>query len=590
MTLLDWLVVAAYVAMVVVIGVWFTRRGGTSTEQYLVAGRKLPWWVIGLSDVASGDGADAFWVMVLFAGAFMGLYRVWWVAYVVALPLGVLWARYWRRLRLVSPGQIYEVRYGGRAAGLFRGFFALYGALVANCIVLAYVLKGFAQIMEPFLGLPEDLVLLVFCGVSVLYTMLSGLLGVAYSDVPQFILIMLGRVLLAVLVVHAAGGMGAVLDGVEALRGADFLKAMPPSAAEGYGDYAVEPLSLLALVLAGFFGVAGTQSVAVQRSLAARSEADAAWGQVFNAVLTLVVRMAPLVVVGLAAAAYYVPDADGTQLWMDMVKRNAAPGLLGLLLVGVVAGYMSTIDTYLNFTTAGLLNDFYRRHVRPKSSDREQVLFGRVATIAVTIAAYVWARLLMDRIDDAWLNFINSVIGLFMLPLALLRWTWWRLNIWGEIVGFVGSFPLAYVVWFVLDFKESPYWMSFVLLFGVGWVVILAVTLLTPAESPETLRAFYRRVRPPGWWRPVAGEASAEQQDLRRRELKLDIATAVAGLGFCSGLVVGLSAGISRQWALLVVALTAIGLGGALFVRWTRRAETVRSEIGAAAPEGAHGD
>jgi Na+/proline symporter len=144
--------------------------------------------------------------------------------------VGVLWARYWRRLRLVSAGQIYESRYGGVAAARFRGFFVVWSALVTSAVVLGYVLQGFAQIMAPFLGWPVDVVLLVFCGVSMAYTAMSGLFGVAFSDVAQFALLLLGRLALAVVLVGAAGGMGEILAEVERLRGPEFLQPFPPAA------------------------------------------------------------------------------------------------------------------------------------------------------------------------------------------------------------------------------------------------------------------------------------------------------------------------------------------------------------------------
>jgi Na+/proline symporter len=547
---LDWAVIAAYLVGIIGLGVALSRRANASAEAYLVADRKLPWWVIGFSDVAGAAGGDAFWVLIVFSGAFIGLYRFFWLSALFALPLGVLWARYWRRLRLVSPAQIYEERYGGSAAARYRGFVVVYSAFVTSAIVLAYVLQAFAQIMAPFLGWPPDIVLIVFCGVSVVYTMMSGLLGVAYSDVPQFLLLMGGRIALAVVLVGAAGGMGAMMDAVEATKGMDFLKPFPPGSSDLYGSWKVEPGTAVALAAVGLFGIAGTGSANVQRSLAARSELDAALGQMLNAVLTLAVRVLPLVVIGFATIAL-LPEPKGTDAWAELVKTYAGPGLLGLILVGVVSGYMSTIDTFLNFLTAGLFNDFYRRHISPDADRKKQLRFCRFATLLVTAIGFLWAKLLIDVIDADWINFINSVVGLFILPLAVLRWTWWRLNIWGEIAGFVVGVPLAWVVWFPLGLKDEPYWQSFCLLFLLGWGTILTVTLLTRPESDAVLRDFYRRVRPPGFWGPVARAVKAEQDAetaaAARRELGLDAVVAASGFGFCVALVMGVTAPFVRS-------------------------------------------
>ncbi len=573
---LDWAAIVVYIAGIIGFGLWFAGRASHSAESYLVADRKLRWWVIALSDVASKAGGDAFWVLVVFAGAFMGLHRLFWISMIFAMPLAILWARYWRRLRLVSPGQIFEERYGGRAAGAFRGFQAAWGALVVSAVVLGYVLQAFAQTLAPFLDWSTDQVLLVFAGASMLYTMTSGLLGVAWSDVPQFVLLMLGRVLLAVAVVGVVGGMGPLLDAVEATRGAAFLQPLPPSAAENaelYGKWALDSGSVVALALAGLLGIAGTQSVSVQRSLAAKSETEAAIGQMAAAVLGLVVRIAPLIVIGLAGVVLF---ADGrvpeTEVWAQLVMDHAGPGLTGLLLVGIVAGYMSTIDTYLNFMTAGLFNDLYRRHVRPDASTREQVWFCRAATVGVTVVAVLWARALIGVIDADWLNFINSVFGLFLLPLGLLRWTWWRLNIWGEIAAFVLGVPLAYVLWFPLGFKDQPYWMSFAVLAVTGLGTILVVTLLTPAEDEAVLRRFYDRVRPPGLWGPIATHRSDGERAERRTEWLL----AGAAFVFCASAVIAMAEGFARQGWPAGLATAAVVASGWAIVVLHRRGEAAR--------------
>jgi hypothetical protein len=190
-------------------------------------------------------------------------------------------------------------------------------------------------------------------------------------------------------------------------------------------------------------------------------------------------------------------------------------------------------------------------------------------------AAVLWAKVLFDVIDADWLNFVNSVLGLFILPLALLRWTWWRLNIWGEISSFVLGLPLAWVLWFPLGFKDQPYWQAFSVLVLAGLGTTLAVTLLTPAEDEAVLRRFYERVRPPGFWGPVAGGTS----EAERRERRADMVLAGMSLIFCGSSVTALAAGFSRDPALGVGALIALGLSGAAILRAHQRGEAARSEL-----------
>lgn len=582
MTPLDWVVIAAYVAAVLLLGAVLSRRAGSDAESYLVAGRQLRWWVIGISDVAGQAGADAAWIAMVFAGGFMAPFKVFWIGAAVTLPLAVLWARYWRRLALLSPGQIYEERYSGRAAGAFRGVAVVYSSLIANVVILAFVLQLFAQILAPFFPWDPVVVLAVFAGASMLYTMAAGLLGVTYSDVPQFVLIMVGRVTLATIMVSALGGFDAVVDAVEAQRGADFLRAAPPAddVAETWSSYAIDPMSLVALIAMGLINIANAQSASVQRSLAARSELDAALGQALNAVLTLAFRMVPVLLLGFCAIALNLPDTPPMEIWAEMVKQHAGPGLTGLLLVGVIAGSMSTIDTFLNFMTAGLFNDFYRRHLRPTAGVREQVLFCRLATVAVTGIAFLWAYFLIGEIGDAWIQFINRVVMLFILPLTMLRWLWWRLTIQAEIVGFVVAYPLAWAVWFPLGFSEAPYWQAFGLLAGAGWLVILGVTLVTKPEPMPVLEDFYRRVRPPGFWGPVAARSDDDGMGaIRSREVRADLASAAVGVVFCTSLVLGVTATLSRSWGLLAVAGAVAILSGWAWVRALMRGEAVRRSL-----------
>ena len=575
---LDWLVVVAYLLGIMGLASVLSLRASASADSYLVADRKLPWWVIGVSDVASDAGGDAFWIAVFFSGAFMGFYQVWWIGFVVAVPLSILWARYWRRLRLLSPWEIFEVRYGGRAAGAIRGFSAVYAATVTSVVILAYVLQAFAQIMSPFLGWEPTTVLIVFGGASALYTLMSGLLGVAYSDVPQFILLMVGRIILAVVAVSAAGGLDVVLDTVEHIKGVDFLRPYPPSSDAMYGDYAIDPTSMFALMLAGLLGVASTGNASVQRSLAARSERDAALGQMLAAVLSLVVRIAPLVLIGLAGIAMFgETEVTGTDVWAGLVQEHAVPGLLGLIMVGIVAGYMSTIDTFLNFLTAGLFNDFYRRHVRPQAGPREQVAFCRAATVLIAGIAVLWAYVLIGNIDSAWLRFMNTVFGLFVMPTLFLRWVWWRMNVWGEVVALIAGFPLAYLIWFPLGFSDRPYWIAFLLLAGTGWLTVTLVTLLTPPETDEVLDNFYTRVRPPGFWGPVARRVYGGDVPPRQRaELMAELSAAVAGLFFCTALVLGLTSFFARDMGLFAGMMLMLAVSGFAYFNGASKAEAIR--------------
>lgn len=581
---LDWAAIAAYVAVCVAVAVWLwrRRRAQRGAEGFALASRRLPWWIIGIADVATGDGADAFWVYVFFVGGFVGIYRFYWVTAILALPLGIFWARYYRRLALPSPGYFFIVRYGGRAARVFRVLSTAYGVAVGHAVLIGYVLRGFAQSLAPMLGWSQARLLLVFGGLALGYTLLSGLFAVVYMDLLQFALVMTARFVLAALLITAAGGLDAVLSQVASVRGSAFLTWLPlspPAEAARFGAFALDPWSLGALALVGLWGAANHQSPVIQKSLAARDERHAAYGQLLNTVLSLCVRTLPLLLIGLGAVALLPAGRHDTDQWAELVGRYAPPGLYGLLLIGIIAGYTSTLAGLLNFSGSILLSDVYLCAVRPAAGEREQVLAARLLTLLVALVSNLWAWLLLVRIDGAWINFMNSVVSLFLLPVGLLRWVWWRQNLYAEMLGFVVSFPLAYLAWFGLPaalaewpalaalpaLKDRPYWQAFAVLFGVGLVVQVLISLLTRPERLETLVRFYKRVQPPGFWGPIA--LAAEPDPLARRAQARahagEIRTGFYASGFAAVLVAGMCALLLKRWGYGLGLLLTAGLLGA---------------------------
>jgi Na+/proline symporter len=581
---LDWAAIASYVGVCIALALWlwWRRASQKGAEGFALAGRRLPWWIIGIADVATGDGADAFWVYVFFVGGFVGIHRFYWVTAIFALPLGIFWARYYRRLALPSPGSFFEARYGGRGARAFRVASTVYGVGIGHSVLIGYVLRGFAQSLAPMLGWSQGRLLGVFFGLALAYTLVSGLFAVVYMDLLQFALVMLGRLTLAALLLSAAGGLTAVLQQATSARGAAFLTWLPLSSAGDaarFGAFALDPLSLGALAIYGLWNAANHQIPAVQKSLAARDENHAALGQLLNALLSLGVRTLPLILIGLCAVALLPAPRSGvapdTNQWAALVGRYAPPGLYGLLLVGVIAGYTSTLAGFLNYSGSILLSDVYLCAVRPRAGEREQLAAARILTLLVAGVSNLWAWLLLKHIDGAWMNFIGSVVSLFVLPVGMLRWIWWRQNLYAELIGFVLGFPLAYVAWFGLPhwsflpawvgavpaFKDLPYWLSFACLFGVGLGVQVLVSLLTPAEPRETLVAFYQRCNPPGFWGPIVALAEPDpaRRRARRRAQYGEIRAGVYASAFAATLVLGMSALIVQRFiaglSLLLVAL-----------------------------------
>lgn len=580
---LDLVAMACYVlacGLVTALIAKAARRRSTAA-QHSVADRRMPFWLIGIADVATGDGADAFWIYIFFTAGFIGFHRFYWISALFGLPLAVFWARYWRRLALLSPGQFFEVRYSGPIARGFRVFSSVYGVIFGHAIVIGYVLRGFAQSLAPFVGWAVPELLLLFGGLTLAYTLLSGLWAVAYVDLVQFAFVMAGRIALVCVLFGVAGGLHHVLSAAINARGSEFLTPFPPSPAGHnalFGAFALDPWSLCALALVGLGTSASHQLPAVQKTLAAKDERHAVAGQLLNTLLSLVLRTIPLVLIGLCAVALLPPPAAGTSettQWATLVSRYAPHGLFGLLLIGIIAGYSSTLAGLLNFSAASWLQDVYLRVLSPTATEKQQVRAARVATLLVSAIGNLWAWLLLVEIDAAWINFINSVVFLFVLPVGLLRWLWWRLNIYGELVAFFIGFPLAYVAWFgvaalhIPAYKDRPYWQAFGVLSGLGLAVVWVVTKLTPPEPMAKLAAFYTQARPPGFWGPVkqhlglSTDTLVETQSQHLRELSTGLLTSAC----CACLILGLSALLVGQWPSGTALLLAAACCGWLTLR-----------------------
>lgn len=566
---MDWVVVLIYAAIAMGIGMHFTRRASGGVETYFVGGRSLPWWVIGFSSVASysSAGTASAITMLVFTEGLLGNWW-WWLPWAIWMPLvAVLWSKFWRRLRVVSTAEFVEVRYGGRAASIFRGVAAVYFSFGWAVLLMAYITGWLTRGIGPILGWSNAQVILFAASLALLYTMMGGLLGAAYSEIFQFFVFLVANAVFVPIVLRSAGGLPHIYTVIEHTRGAGFFQATPPG--QGFSG-----MTVLALVLQGLFFAASPtagEGFTAQKFMAARNEVHAQVGQMFNTVFSLVIRVVPFILLGLAGAALYGPGENGETLWGDLVARFAGTGLTGLLVAAELAAYQGTISTEMNWGASFLINDLYRRVLVKDKSEKHYVLASRVATVVLLVCAVLLAYFEVKGMLS-WFLFINNVMIAFILPLAWLRFMWWRMNIWGEIAALAGGLPLSYVLWFPLGFSHRPFWQGFLLLFGAGWVVILTTTLLTPAEKPEVLAEFYRRCTPPGFWGPVTRTLTVEARREIRRESRADIWNCVLGVVFGLGVVACTASLYGRHLVESVVYGTIAATAGFLFIRsWVDR-------------------
>jgi SSS family solute:Na+ symporter len=538
---IDWLIVAVYGVVTLTLGFWFSRRAGSSLEEYFVAGRTLPWWVAGTSIAATWFATDAPLAtasLVRQRGIFANW--LWWYEAAGLMLLVFFYAKLWRRAAILTDAEFIELRYSGRPASFLRGFSALFQGLLKNCVVMGWVLLAMVKFSRVLLGWDPAVTLVVCIALALTYTVASGLWGVVVTDLLQFAAGMTGSLVLAGIVLWQVGGPAEMAAGIRAL----------PDAAPGTLDVLPSPthlspldfVSFLVLILLLWTRSGQGDGYLAQRLFAARDERQSMLSALWFSLAGIVLMTWPWVVVGLGSllilpTATATPDllADPELAYPMVIAELMPAGLRGLMVASFLAAFMSTMDTHLCWGASYLVNDVYKRFVRPDAPERHYVLASRIAVVGLVLVAAVTAWQ-MDTIEGAWIYVIELTAGVAMV--WLLRWYWWRVNAWAEIAAMGTSVILANgMVWARLaaagglmsaaalerlgHFYGSDYDFLRALAFlVVATVVWIATVYATRPDAPEHLDRFYLRVRPGGWWGPVAarcGEVDTGLLSARRR-------------------------------------------------------------------------
>lgn len=571
----DWAVIVAFCVLSMGAGLFFSRRSARhGAEGFFTGNRSLPWWAIAISNTATYQSGNGAFVMLVLTFGLAGNW-LWWSSWVVWMPLvAIIWAPMWRRMQIVTTAELISLRYGGRPARWARKTYAAVCCFGFSVLLVGYITGFFAKTVAPLLPISETQTLLIFGGITVVYTLFGGLLGVVVTDVLQFLILFAGSILFLYFAVDQHGGWAAITERIAAVR--------PSALAQTPPTVSIDTLTVIILVLQGFF-FAGSptagEGMTAQRFMAARNERHAMGGQLFNAFLALTLRTLPLIGLGMVAISLFwtaelteklgpAPAgmstvSDPAYAWAELVKRCSLPaGLVGLLVATEVAAYMSTLSALINWGTSFVVNDLCDASAWGWSKRRE-ILVSRLATLLLFVAAAAIAILYVEGMVG-WFMFINSAMVIFLLPLAWFRFFWWRFNVWGEMAAVILGLPLSILIWFVLGFKDRPLWQGLGLLFGASFVVLTLVTLATPPESKETLRRFYQRCRPPGFWRIVREPGSAGQSGgVSGAKLIFDSAL---GILSCLGLVLATNALFVGDWTRLGVGMGMCVVPGAWLV------------------------
>ena len=511
MQLFDWLIVLAYFIISLFIGLLYRRKASKSTEDFFLTGRNLPWWIAGLSMVATTFAADTpLAVTELVAKNGIAGNWLWWNMLIGGMLTVFFFSRLWRRAGIMTDVEFIEMRYSGKTASFLRGFKAIYLGLFMNTLIMGWVNLAMMKILIGFF--PEFINkenVLLFIGVAILitaiYSAVSGLWGVAVTDAFQFVLAMTGCIILAIIIVSQPQ-----IGGIEGLTSKlpnwslKFLPVIDNSQIQS------ESGGLLAISVSTFLAYIGIQwwaswypgaepgggGYVAQRMMSAKNEKHSLLATLFFQIAHYGIRPWPWIIVGLATIILY-PNLSDKGSGFVLAMRDFLPtGLKGLLIAAFFAAYMSTIATHLNWGTSYLINDFYKRFIKKTDSEKHYVFISRIITILLMFLSVI-VTTQMETISGVWAFLIECGAGLGLV--LILRWFWWRINAAGEIAATVTPFIIFLLIKVSGVNITFPHTLFVVVpITTISWLITI---YLTKPDNTNKLTEFFCRIHPggPGW-------------------------------------------------------------------------------------------
>ena len=504
LTTLDWLLIGLFFLIFLIIGWRVAKRSGSNTKEFFLSGQDMPWWLLGISMVATTFSADTPNLVtdIVRQNGISGNW-VWWAFLFTGMLTVFVYARLWRRSEVLTDLAFYEMRYSGKAAAFLRGFRAIYLGVFFNVMIMAAVCLAAIKIGGILFDLKPWEAVVYASVITVLYSSLGGLRGVIFTDFLQFIVAMVGSIWAAYYIVQLpqVGGLEALLSHPNVTDKLNFLP--------DFEDRDTLWTLLLIPIAVQWWSVwypgaePGGGGYVAQRMLSAKNERHAVGATLMFNITHYALRPWPWIVIALASLILYpelsdikaaFPNAaEGHDLGYSAMLTYLPPGLLGLVVSSLIAAFMSTISTHLNWGSSYIALDFYQRFVRPEASEKQLVWVGRLSTVFLMILAGLLALQFESALDT--FNILLQ-IGAGTGLIFILRWFWWRINAYSEITGMVVSFLVA-IVFEIYDFGFDA---TQKLLWGVGITTFswLLVTLLTRPTEQETLIQFYNKILPYG--------------------------------------------------------------------------------------------
>ncbi len=511
MTAIDWILLGSYLVLTLVLGIWLSRRN-RGEEDYFLAGRRLNGWLAGASMAATTFSIDTpLYVAGLIGSRGLAGNWEWWSFGLAHVAMAVVFAPLWRRTGVLTDAAFTELRYGGPAAAWLRGIKAFLLALPVNCIGIGYAFLALRKVVEAlglvsgqpiWGGITDTVGLLALVAVLVLaYTVAGGLWAVVVTDLVQLVLALVGALAVAVAALHAAGGMDALLDQLEGLGRPELLSLVPWSwDGDGfrwlYGSGISVPMFLSYVAVQWWsFRRSDGGGEFIQRMLATRDEQQARLAGWVFLVVNYLIRSWLWVVVALAALVLLPEQSDWELSYPALAVSLLPPVALGLVVVSLVAAFMSTVSTSVNWGASYLTHDLYQRFVRPQAAERELLLVGQLTSILLLVLGVITA-LISDSIGAVF----RLVIAIGSGPgvVLVLRWFWWRVNAAAELAAMLCGFAVGLVTSVLPLVRIEDYGLRLMVITAVSALVWLTVMWRTPPESDAVLERFVRQVRPPG--------------------------------------------------------------------------------------------
>ena len=556
---IDWAIIISFFSISLFIGIWVSKKAGSSSNEFFLSGRNMPWWLLGVSMVATTFSTDTPNLVtdIVRNNGVSGNW-VWWAFLITGLLTVFVYAKLWRKSNVKTDIEFYEFRYGGKPAGFLRKFRALYLGVLFNVITMSSVTLAAIKIGGIMLGLEPWQTVISAGLVTVAFSTLGGFRGVLYTDLLLFVVAMVGSIGAAYYLVNLpeVGGMTALMnhenvsDKLSILRDFTNTEALItlliiPLAVQWWSSWypGAEP---------------GGGGYIAQRMLASKDENHAIGATFFFNIMHYALRPWPWILVALASLVVFpdlasikeafpniADDKLGHDLAYSAMLVKLPPGLIGLVLASLIAAYMSTISTQLNWGSSYLVYDFYQNQINPEASEKRLVAVGRLCTIGLMILSAALALLLQSalQIFDILLTF-GAGTGLIFI----LRWFWWRINAWSEISAMFASGILSILLkttpigdyLFGAEIGLMPVWSEYLFVVAVTSAIWITVTYITPAEDSSVLRSFYQKIQPGGpGWKKVVDEAAAEKINITDDSQGWSVPSGITAMLLGCGMIYG---------------------------------------------------